>query len=376
MLNRYKNSEVRDLKQLKVGIIGTGMAFERLHYPAFKALSDRYQIVAICDTDLEKAKQWSRQLNLLESAVYTDYQYMVNNHELDLVDILVPIELNFIITETVAKHWTTKRKGIICEKPLAPNLEQAMRARMLAKKYQIPIMIAEHYRYNQEINLIRDAVQKGKIGNVSHFIQNRVMDFPQEMVKNEFPAKEWRQHPEYPGGAITDAAVHEIAGLQHIFGAITKLHAFGRPQQSEFSPYSVIHVNLQFDHGVTGQFTFYCAGQEAQLPLTGFRIFGTEGMIYLEERDAGTINVAYNNGESKQISYEVQKGFFNELLNFHHAFIGEEEISVTPEIEFGDLRVIMCILRSIEEDRVVYIDDHLPISPSPQPSSQYNINIH
>ncbi|EEG76812.1 oxidoreductase domain protein [Dethiobacter alkaliphilus AHT 1] len=353
------------MKQLKVGIIGTGMAFERLHYPAFQELSHRYQISALCDIDKNKAQQWAKRLNLQDRDVYTDYLQMIETHELDLVDILVPIELNFTITEAVARKWAKKQKGIICEKPLAPNLSQAKQARTLARDAQIPIMIAEHYRYNEEVNLIRDFVHGKKIGDVSHFIYNRFMDFPQEMVKNEFPAREWRQHPEYPGGAITDAAVHEIAGLQHIFGAVTKVHALGRPQQAEFSPYSVIQANLQFSAGVTGQFTFYCAGQEAQRPLTGLRIYGALGMIYLEERDAGTINVAYNDGGAEQIPYEVQKGFYNELLNFHNALTGSEEISVTPEIEYGDLKVIMSILRSIEEERVVSIDDNIPESQMP-----------
>lgn len=34
------------MRKLRMGIIGTGMAFERLHYPAFQELRDKYEIVA------------------------------------------------------------------------------------------------------------------------------------------------------------------------------------------------------------------------------------------------------------------------------------------------------------------------------------------
>jgi predicted dehydrogenase len=114
------------------------------------------------------------------------------------------------------------------------------------------------------------------------------------------------------------------------------LQAFGQPQPDDFSPYAVVNVNLKFKSGLTGQFSFFSSGQEMQRPLTGLRIFGTQGMIYLEEKNCGTINVSYNDGRSEQIPYKPESGYYNELLNFYNALIGIEEIAVTPEMEFGE----------------------------------------
>lgn len=186
------------------------------------------------------------------------------------------------------------------------------------------------------------------------------------MLKNKFPATEWRQHPQFPGGALTDTALHDLAGLRHIFGAIDRLQAFGRPQEADFAPYEVVNVNLLFKSGVTGQFSFFCAGKEMQRPLIGLRIFGTEGMLYLEERDAGTINLAFNDGRSEQIPYEPQKGYYNELLNFYNALTGAEPISVTPEMEYGDLKTVQAILQSIKEERVVAFDEEAGYRPAYQ----------
>jgi predicted dehydrogenase len=345
------------LRKLKVGIIGVGMAFERLHYPAYQQLADRYQLVALCDPDQEKARSWADRLHLDHvSSVYSDWQEMLKRDDLDVIDIMVPISQNYIITEGVARHLAGRRKGIICEKPLASSLDQALAARELAQKYQLPIIIAENYRYNHEIDLIRDLVRTKRIGDVIYFIQNRVVDFPDEMLQNKFPAKDWRQHPEFSGGVLTDTGVHDIAGLRHIFGPIHQLQAFGRPQTADFAPYAVVNVNLLFQSGVTGQFSLFCAGKEMQRPLVGLRIFGTQGMIYLEERDAGTINLAYNDGRTEQIPYEVQKGYYNELLNFYNALTGTEPISVTPEMEYGDFKTTQDILKSIREEGIVLVD--------------------
>lgn len=354
--------------KIRMGIIGTGMAFEKLHYPAYQELKDKFQIVCVCDSDLAKAKNWQEALGLKQEDIYSDYQQMLQRTDIDAFDIMVPIELNYQVLKEVAKAG----KPIICEKPLAPTKEQAKAARNLPEKFNVPIMIAENYRYNEEIDIIRDLIRTNEIGDVYYFIQNRVVDFPGDMLKNKFPAKEWRQYPEFPGGAFLDTGVHDMAALRHIFGAIDYVQAMGRKQEEDFAPYSVIQANLQFMNGIIGNYTFFPAGKEMQRPLIGLRIFGTKGMIYLEERDCGTINVAYNNGTSKQIPYQPQRGYYNELLNFYKAATGEEQLSVTPELEYGDAMTIFAVLDSIKEGKNVPVDSkesfayRLPLSENLQ----------
>ena len=348
------------MKRLRVGIIGTGMAFERLHYPAYQELQDQYEIAALCDQDLDKAKDWAQRLNIPGTNIYSDHKEMIKRTDLDLFDIMVPIDRNFTVTEEVAKAG----KPIICEKPLAPNIEQARAHAELPRKYKIPIMIAENYRYNEEIDQIRDMLRTEKVGKPVYFMQNRVMDFPKDMWEDKFAAREWRQHPEFPGGIILDTAVHDMAALRHFFGAVDEAQAYGVPQDDEFAPYAVLSANIKFKSGVIGQFTFYCAGKEMQRPLIGLRVFCTRGMIYLEERDCGTINIAHDDGRSEQIPYRPQRGYYNELLNFYNAAIGKEPISVTPEMEFGDAKMLFDILKSADEGRIVKVDEEIEFVPA------------
>jgi len=348
------------MRTLRVGIIGAGMAFERLHYPAYREMPDKYRIVAVCDEDREKATMWAGRLGLEKGDTYSDHREMCKREDIDCFDIMVPIEKNYLVTEDVAR---LAKKPIICEKPLAPDIQQAMAHRDLPKKYGIPIMIAENFRYNEEVDMIRDMVRTKKVGDIVYFMQNRVYYFPVDMHKNTFAATDWRQHPKYPGGTILDTTVHDMAALRHIFGAVDSLQAFGVPQDEDYSPYAVVNVNMKFKNGVTGQFSFYCSGMEIQRPLIGLRMFGTGGMIYLEDRDCGTINVTHNDGGAERISYRPQRGFYNELLNFHNAAVGLEPISVTPEMEFGDLKTVQDILLSIKEDRIVSVDDHAAYQP-------------
>lgn len=209
------------MHKLRMGIIGTGLAFERLHFPAYQRLADKFQIAALCDIDGSKLEKWKEALGLSGGDLYTDYREMLQRDDIDAFDIMLPIELNFKVTEEVARAG----KPIICEKPLAPTKEEALKARALPRRYGVPIMIAENYRYSTEHNIMRDLVRTREVGDVYYFIQNRVVSFPEDMHKPGFASTEWRQHPEYPGGVILDTGVHDIAALRHIFGPIDAVHS-------------------------------------------------------------------------------------------------------------------------------------------------------
>jgi predicted dehydrogenase len=340
------------MKKIRMGVIGTGMAWERLHYPAIQELGDRYEIVALSNRTKKDAEDFAKKINLDFANVYDNYADMLKRNDLDAVDILVPIELNYQVSEDVARAGM----DFICEKPLAPTMEQARKYLELSEKYKVKIMIAENYRYNEENNKIRELVSSGRIGDVVYFIRNNISCFPCEMTKDTFAATEWRQHPEFPGGAFLDAALHDIAAMRHIFGAVECVQAFGKPQEEEFNPYLSVNVNILFKSGVTGYFTYFPSGSEPQRPLVGFRIFGTRGEIFLEDKTCGIINVAHPGGASEQISFTPERGFYNELLSYYNALNGTEQISVTPEIEFGDVKMVFDILESIKSRSVVYVD--------------------
>ena len=176
------------------------------------------------------------------------------------------------------------------------------------------------------------------------------------MIKDTFAAKEWRQHPDYKGGAFLDAALHDLAGMRHIFGAVDHVYAMGRPQQEDYNPYMSVNTQIQFKNGIIGQYTYWADGKEPQAPLVGLRVFGTKGEIYLEEKSCGVINVAYRDGSREHITYTPERGYYNELLNFYNTLTGTEAISVTPEIEYGDVKMVFDVLLSIETKKPVKVD--------------------
>ena len=83
-------------------------------------------ISALCDVDKERLSTGPK-LQLPAEQVYADYEEMLEKEQLDVVDIMVPIELNFQITEAAARRLAGKGKGIICEKPRLPTWKKPKR---------------------------------------------------------------------------------------------------------------------------------------------------------------------------------------------------------------------------------------------------------
>ena len=335
------------MEPIKIGIIGTGMAWDKLHWPAFQRLKDHYNIVAVCDRDINKAHQAACQIGISKDKAFDSYQKMLNTADLEAVDIMVPIDQTFEVAKDVISH----NKHVILEKPVAATMSGAKEIIKLGKK--LKIMIAENYRYDEENKIIKNLIDEGAIGNVAYFIDNNVQEFQQKMLGNDFASTEWRQHPDFVGGIFLDSGVHHMARHRFLFGNVESVYATGRSTSATFCPYSSINALMRFGDQITGHYTFFCIAKETQAPLVGLRIFGTEGEIYLEDKNCGFVNYSRKNGEHQVIPYKPNEGYFNELLNFYESVKNNTTIIATPDKGLGDMEIIFDILKSIDTGNVV-----------------------
>jgi len=335
--------------KLKMGVIGIGFAWDRLHYPALKELGDKYEIVAVCNKTIYKAQGFAKGINLPADSVYDDYKKLLERTDLDVVDLLVPISENY----EIAKDVIAAGKNLIAEKPFASYIKAAKDLIALKNEKNVKIMVAENYRYDDGNNIIKDIICNGQIGEVVYFILNIGADFEKNMKKDEFAAKEWRQYPAFSGGIFLDGGIHDIALLRFLFGDIESLYAYGRPQEEPYCPYIAINSLLKFKNNVAGQYSYFAQGSELQKPPIGFRIFGTLGQIYVESKESGVVNINYNNGTSEKKNFTPSKGYYNELLNFYNAITAGMEIVSTPEKELGDIEAVYKILESIQTNKVM-----------------------
>lgn len=333
------------MEKIKLGIIGLGMAFDRLHYPPLMELKNKFQIVGISDKDEKKLELALKKLNLNLEMGFLDYRRLLETN-IDAVLTLVPISENF----EIAKDVLLAKKHLIGEKPFAASIEGAKELIDLKNTHNLKVLVAENFRYTEESKIIKNLISSDEIGEVKFFIENKITDFKEDMTKDTFASIKWRQEPVFKGGIFLDGSIHDIGKYRYLFGEITDLTTKGLPGNASFCKYEVINTILQFENNILGFYGYWNMGQEYYTPKIGLRIFGTKGEIYLEDKYCEKIILKKSGGVNEKINFIKERGFYNELNNFYNNYFGKEEIISTPEKEIGDMEVIFKILNTIETE--------------------------
>jgi predicted dehydrogenase len=145
-------------KPLRIGLIGAGMV-SRHHLIAWADIPDRARVVAIADPSRENAARRADEFSI--SQIYADADAMFAATELDAVDIAAPRQFHAALVRLAAKRGLP----VLCQKPLAPNLQQAIEL-ATAVKNQTRLMVHENWRFR---GYYRDAaawLREGRIGDV------------------------------------------------------------------------------------------------------------------------------------------------------------------------------------------------------------------
>ncbi|KAB8134163.1 Gfo/Idh/MocA family oxidoreductase, partial [Gracilibacillus oryzae] len=100
---------------MNVAIIGTG-AISTAHIRGYLEFQDRCKIVAMCDIYPEKAEKQAKEFNL-DAAVFSDYQELVKQENIDLVSVCTPPYTHADIAIAALNHG----KHVLVEKPMASS---------------------------------------------------------------------------------------------------------------------------------------------------------------------------------------------------------------------------------------------------------------
>ena len=341
----YKHQKGVDKMPIRLGVIGTGLAWEKLHWPALKTLGDKYEIAAVCNKTVSKAELFADSISLPRDRVYSDYRLMIERDDLDAVDILVPISENFEVARDVLRAG----KHLIAEKPFAGDPGAARELIALKNQKNLTVMVAENCLYDEDTLIIKDLLGGGSLGRAVSFTQTVCADCETAVRGGGWFSKEWRRHPAFEGGVFLDGGIHDIARLRFLFGDVESLKAFGRPHDRDYCPYDTIAALLRFESGVIGQLTYCSSRAERVSPPSGLRIACEKGDIYLESKWCGNIIVARDGGATERRAFTPDYGYTGEMLNFWDALINGAAVVSTPESEIGDIEAVHAILRAAGE---------------------------
>jgi predicted dehydrogenase len=195
-----------------VAIIGSGQIALANHLPGF-ALCPDTKVVALCDSNPAVLEKAGSQTGI--TSTYSDYREVINRDDVQAVMIGTP---NFMHAP-IALAAIAAGKHVMCEKPIAMNLAEAMGMVQAANKANVRHMTAFTYRFVPAMRYTEHLVRGGAIGQPYHFRAQRFQDWGNRNLG-------WRQVKKLAGtGELGDMLSHRIDYGHLLIGPIRRLVA-------------------------------------------------------------------------------------------------------------------------------------------------------
>lgn len=148
-------------KKMKVAVIGCGTIANAQHIPAYKNNPD-VEIVYFCDIIPERADAAVKKYEC-GKAVY-DYKEVLADPEIEAISVCTPNHMHPVIAMDALRAG----KHVLCEKPAARTYAEALEMQKVQHETGKTLNIGVVNRFNTAVNLIRDKIAAGELGEVYH----------------------------------------------------------------------------------------------------------------------------------------------------------------------------------------------------------------
>src|SRR6476659_6931518 len=95
---RNELSTDEEARAIRLGVIGTGLAVEQLHWPALKRMTDRFAIAAFANHTQPKAEHFAAYTGASMADYHADYHDLLARDDVEAVLIALPIPLLYAAT--------------------------------------------------------------------------------------------------------------------------------------------------------------------------------------------------------------------------------------------------------------------------------------
>ena len=351
------------MKKVRIGIVGCGGIAENKHLPALKALDDICELVAFCDTNLERANKVAKEYGTAKAKVFGEYQELVASPEVDAVYVLTPNLSHCPIVVAALESG----KHVLCEKPMAATTTDAEAMVTAWKKSGKKFTIGYQNRFRPEVQVLKKACEAGELGEIyyakAHAIRRRAVPtwgvFPNKTLQGGGPLIDIGTHAlditlwmmdNYEPVSVTGSVFYKLGSLQQA----TEGNMFGpwdpKTYEVEDSAFGMVRmkngaaINIEASWAIN-----ILESKEASTTLCG-TLAGAEirsGMSYpvdqliinrghngvlTEETISAAGNIAYFEGTGNEPGYLENKTFLETILNDTELLVKPEQALVVTKI--------------------------------------------
>jgi D-apiose dehydrogenase len=223
------------LKVFKGALIGCG--FFSQHHQAAWARIPNAEIVAAGDLSIERARAAAPR-------AYTSVEEMLQAEELDFVDIATRSTTHLELVSMAAERGL----AIICQKPMAPDLDTARRMVDIAERHGVRVMVHDNWRWQSWYRAAGAFIARGDIGSpLAYGFRTRVSHGAGD---EPYPKQAYfRQLQRF---MIDEVLVHHIDTARFLFGDIASVYAEGARRNPHIAGEDHVILTLRHVNSVLG----------------------------------------------------------------------------------------------------------------------------
>ncbi len=151
------------MRKLRIGMIGAG-GFSGTHLNQLKQV-ECAELVAICDVNEENLKEKVAEYNIPFS--YNNHHDLLKRDDIEAVLLPLPDQVH----REIAIDAMRAGKHVLCEKPMALNLDDCKAMLQVARETGMKLMVGQIGRYTPSFVKAKELVESGVIGDV-YFIES------------------------------------------------------------------------------------------------------------------------------------------------------------------------------------------------------------
>jgi len=142
---------------VRVGVLGAGAWARSAHLPGYRR-DPRCRVVAIADVEIDRARDAAREFEVATATA--DPNELLRRDDIDLIDVCTPSHTNFELA------WAALEAGkhVLCEKPVAYDYRDTLRAADLARRKGLKTKVGLTFRYSPAMRYMRELVAGGFVG--------------------------------------------------------------------------------------------------------------------------------------------------------------------------------------------------------------------
>ncbi len=341
------------MEKIRGVCIGTGY-FSHFHYEAWKRIKN-VEITAVCGKTKEDAVRICNQYGM--ERAYANFDRMLDEEKPDFVDIITPPDTHLSFCRSAIK----KGVHIICQKPLAPTLEEAQKIVHAIEGSGVRMMVHENFRFQPWHRELKRLLNQGVIGDVIHSINLRMRmgdGWQEDAYMDRQPY--FREMEQL---LIYETGIHFIDTFRYLIGEVDSVYANFKTLNPNIKGEDFAWVHFNFKEGPLGFLDANRynenAAEDPRLTFGSVWLEGNKGTIHL--RDDGSIAIQLLGQKERHHEYGFEKiNFAGDCVyttqeHFIKQLISGQAFETDISDYIENIVVQEAIYSSAKKKKVVYI---------------------